>query len=212
MRATLDACLAQLDGAVLSFPWRNRAAYADWLAQTYFHVRHSTRLLAASAARFPHDDAGNALHQRFSAHIGEEKSHELLAAHDIKALGLKLEDFPERYATRMFYEPQYYKIEHQDPCALFGYILQLEGITVSRGKWVLAHLDEAYGRSAGTFMRVHAEEDVDHLDRAIASLTGASERQRAFIEDNLCQSTAAYVALLSEMHRAHEGARDSRAA
>ena len=53
MKATSTPCLRHGCRWGL-FPWTERAAYVGWLAQTYYYVRHSTRLLAAAAARFPH--------------------------------------------------------------------------------------------------------------------------------------------------------------
>jgi thiaminase len=196
MRQALTTYLAELDLAVESFPWHARRAYADWLAQTYYYVRHSTRLLAAAAARFAHDERGTALHQRFAEHMGEEKRHELLALHDMRALGHTLEEFPERDATRMFYETQYYKIEHQDPLTLFGYILQLEAGMARKGNYILEQTDVLYGRAAGTFVRVHAQDDVEHVEKAFAALAGLSDETLQLIERNLRQSATAYLFLL----------------
>ena len=199
MKSLFSSCIRQLDQAAQEYPWTQREAYADWLAQTYYYVSHSTRLLATAAARFPRDARGNALHQRFTKHIAEENRHELLAEHDIGALGLTVAQFPERDATRMFYETQYYKIEHQDPIALFGYILPLEAVAVSSGRWVLEQVEPRYGRASGTFLRVHAEDDVDHLEKAFAALEGISPSQSDFVACNLRQSTAAYLAMLREL-------------
>jgi hypothetical protein len=201
MRIVLKECLALLDHGLEQFPWHHKRAYADWLAQTYYYVHHSTRLLAASAARFPLDERGNAFHNRFGAHLSEEKKHELLALHDIKKLGLALGEFPEHDATRMFYEPQYFKIEHQDPLALFGYILPLEAMSVSKGKWILQRVLELHGNHAGSFLRVHAEDDVDHLEKAFTVLEGVASEQRVLIELNMRQTTFAYLAMLAEMRR-----------
>jgi hypothetical protein len=201
MKTVLDECVSRLERALERFPWGTPKAYGDWLAQTYYYVRHSTRLLAASAARFPHDDAGNAFHHRFAAHMSEEKKHELLALHDLKALGFSIDGFPEHASTRMFYEPQYYKIEHQDPLALFGYILPLEAMSARKGPWVCERVIESHGPHCAAFLKVHAEDDVDHLDKALRALEVANAGQRALIELNMEQTTHGYVALLSQVPR-----------
>ncbi|HKU38511.1 MAG TPA: iron-containing redox enzyme family protein [Polyangiales bacterium] len=201
MKNVLDECLAELGRCLETFPWQEREAYADWLAQTYFYVRHSTRLLAASAARFALDERGNGFHYRFGAHLSEEKKHELLALHDMKVLGCSLADFPERHATRMFYEPQYFKIEHQEPLALFGYILPLEGISVSKGPWILERVRGAYGDRPTAFLKVHVNDDEDHLAKAFAVLETISDEQRALVEQNLHQTTAAYCGLLADIQQ-----------
>jgi thiaminase len=201
MKTVLDDCLKTLDRTLERFPWSVPRAYADWLAQTYYYVRHSTRLLAASAARFAQDEAGSALHHRFTAHMAEEKKHELLALHDLKGIGFSIDGFPEHPITRMFYESQYFKIEHQDPLSLFGYILPLEAMSVSKGPWVRERVVESHGPGCVAFLRVHVEDDVDHLDKAFRTLETASAERRQLIELNMRQTTFGYVALLSEIRR-----------
>lgn len=212
MKSVFSACKIEVDSALQRFPWHERTAYGDWLAQTYYYVRHSTRLLAAAAARFAHDARGYTLHQRFGKHIGEEDRHELLALHDLEALNLRLDQFDERDATRMFYEPQYYKVEHQDPLALFGYILMLESAAASNGGWILARTDPLYGRGAGTFLRVHAEDDVEHLDRAFAALEGISPEQERIVTQSLRQSASAYLGILDVLSRSYTTSPGMRAA
>jgi thiaminase len=201
MKALLTTCVHELSAALDRFPWEQRSAYADWLAQTYYYVRHSTRLLAASAARFPFDMRGNALHHRFAAHMAEEHKHELLCTHDLRALETSLEAHPEHASTRMFYEPQYFKIEHQDPIVLFGYILPLEAIAPLQGKRVVEKVTAKFGVKCGSFLKVHAEEDVDHLEKALAMLAEVDEPRKKLIVQNLEQTSYAYVTLLEDIRR-----------
>src|SRR4051794_23231768 len=98
----IHEALAWMGPHVRDFPWGDRRAYADWLAQTYYYVHHSTRLLACAAARFPTDERGDGLHHRFGKHMSEEQKHEKLCVHDLKGLGTSVVDWPERHATRMF--------------------------------------------------------------------------------------------------------------
>jgi hypothetical protein len=199
MRTLLERCVKDLTQSIDRFPWHEEKAYADWLAQTFYYVRHSTRLLAASAARFPYDGPGNALHHRFSAHMAEENKHELLALHDLRAIGQSVESWPERPATRMFYEPQYFKIEHADPIALFGYILPLEAIAPLQGKLVADKVTAAFGPKCASFLKVHAADDVDHLEKAFAEIAKLDAERRRMIEENMVQTTYAYSALLADI-------------
>jgi hypothetical protein len=201
MKTLLDKCIDDLTRAIDRFPWHERSAYADWLAQTFYYVRHSTRLLAAAAARFPYDDLGNSLHHRFGAHMGEENKHELLALHDLRVLGSTVESWPERPATRMFYEPQYFKIEHQDPTVLFGYILPLEAIAPLQGRRVAEKVTAAFGPQCASFLKVHAADDVDHLEKAFLMLAKLDQPTRKLVEANLLQTTYAYEALLVEIRK-----------
>jgi hypothetical protein len=204
MKTELNACVERLGEGLRAFPWADRVAYGDWLAQTYYYVRHSTRLLAAAAARFGCDDVGDKLHHRFAAHMGEEKRHELLAVNDLKHLDLQLSRFGERDTTRMFYEPQYFKIEHVSPFALFGYILALEAMSATHGPEALRQVRDAH-KSADAFLRVHAEDDPDHVDKALAMVEQLGDAAHAHIVQNMNQSTTAYLAMLREMATAPAG-------
>lgn len=207
MKNLLDRCTAQLQLAGAEFPWADRQAYGDWLAQTYYYVRHSTRLLATASARFGLDARGDALHYRFASHISEEKRHEQLAIHDLKRLGLSIENFPERHSTRLFYEPQYFKIEHEAPSALFGYILPLEAIGPAGGKEVCAKVVAAFGPKCDTFLRVHAEEDEDHIEKALRLIDTVPEGERPYLRRNLEQTAYAYCAMLRDIVSAPAGTR-----
>ncbi|WP_394841284.1 iron-containing redox enzyme family protein [Pendulispora brunnea] len=196
MKALLDSCVARLSADLRRFPWENADMYGDWLAQTYYYVRHSTRLLAAAAARFAHDGLGDRLHLRFSAHMNEEKRHELLAVRDLEGLGRSLASFSERAATRCLYEPQYYKVEHVEPMALFGYILALEAMSATAGPSVLTAVRAAHAQPCTHFLRVHAEDDVEHVEKAFAVLDRVGPTARQHVEENLTQTTFAYLAML----------------
>jgi hypothetical protein len=201
MNTLLNACVRELGVMADGFPWEDRRAYADWLAQTYYYVRHTTRLLAAAASRFALDERGNAVHHRFAAHMGEEKKHELLAIHDLKQLNASIERFPEHASTRMFYEPQYYKIEHLGPMVPFGYILPLEAIGPACGKRVIERITGVHGPKCVSFVRLHSDEDPDHLQKAIHAIEDVSAVERAHIEDNMRQTTFAYGVILSDIKR-----------
>lgn len=202
MKELIETCTEQMNAAAATVPWDSRRAYGDWLAQTYYYVRHSTRLLASAASRFPLDEQGSTLHYRFIAHISEEKRHEQLAVHDLKQLGLSLADFEERHSTRMFYEPQYYKVEHQASSVLFGYILPLEAAAATHGKRIASAVVAAFGPKCDAFLRVHAEDDVDHLAKALRIIESVAEPERKLIAQNLCQSSIAYCRILEEIAEA----------
>jgi hypothetical protein len=139
------------------------------------------------------------LHHRFAAHMAEEKKHELLCVHDLKQLGTSLERFVEHHSTRAFYEPQYYKIEHGAPIALFGYILPLEAIGPACGRWIIDRVVAAHGEKCASFLKLHSEEDVDHLDRALAMLDELPPAERSLVAENLRQTTYGYVAMLRDI-------------
>src|SRR5687768_1654676 len=84
--------MAKTKELFLSYPWEDAKAYALWLAQTYYMVSHSTRLVAMAGAYVP---VGNeSLHGRFVDHSKEERGHQKVCIADMKELGFKLTDFP----------------------------------------------------------------------------------------------------------------------
>jgi thiaminase len=201
MNTVLDQSMLEVRAAIRAFPWSDRAAYGDWLTQTYHYVKHSTRLLAAAAARFPTDEAGDLLHHRFAKHMAEEKKHELLCLHDLKALDFPLGAFSELPTTRMFYASQYFEVEHEDPTALFGYILVLEVTSVREGGWVRARVGEAHGEKAAAFVTLHAEEDVAHVEKAVRALDAVTEAQKERVHRTMRQTARGYRAILEDTAR-----------
>jgi hypothetical protein len=196
MKIILNQVTGELGRRIEQFPWSNTRAYATWLAQTFYYVGHSTRLLAAASARMPFDSLGDKLHHRCAAHIAEEKKHELLALHDLKVLGESLGDFPELAATRLLYEPQYAKIEHRDPVALFGYILVLEAMSATHGAAHLALVEASHDTRATAFLKLHSAEDQGHVGKALASLEQLEPARMRIVEDNIAQTGLAYGLLL----------------
>jgi hypothetical protein len=194
MREHLRCEIAKHDRA-LTAPWEDRVFYAEYLAQTYYYVGHSTRLLACAATRLGVDR--EKLHHRFLKHAAEERSHHLLASRDLSKLGFSLEDFPELPATSALYESQYYRIEHIGPTMLLGYILALEGNAVAYAPGVYQRVRSEHGDSTVSFLRVHAEEDPDHLEKAFASVEALPTGEQERIATNARFSLGMYEMLLN---------------
>jgi hypothetical protein len=189
-----SSSVASMSQAIRNYPWENKEAYAQFLAQTYYYICHSTRLLAASAARFSQADQG--MHKRFLHHTDEENSHELLALRDLQKLGYQIKNFPETAETKTLYEVQYYKIEHIDPAALMGYILALETMAGNDFKWLKEKLTCLYGKECVKFVQVHADEDPDHIEKALKVIEGLSPERLPCIDINIRQTALCYSSML----------------
>lgn len=185
-----ESSLEIMSAGIRNFPWDDKRAYAEFLAQTYYYICHSTRLLAASAARFSQEDQG--MHKRFLHHTDEENSHELLALRDLQKLGYNIKDFPEMVQTRMLYEVQYYKVEHCDPAALMGYILALETLAGRDFKWLKEKVTGLYGKECAKFIQVHADEDPDHIEKAVAVIEKLKESRLEQININIEETAVCY--------------------
>lgn len=159
---------------------KNQAMYEKWLAQTFFFVRHSTSLLGYA---LPHLKCPE-IRYRFETHIAEEKKHELLIVKDLKNLGKKIEDFKENSLTSAFYHSQFYRIHFESGTSLLGYILFLEALACTWGKQLYATNKQKFSLSV-SFLKVHAEEDPDHVKEALAQLELLDEKQLVEIKNNL---------------------------
>ena len=173
-----------------NFPWHDKIAFGDYLAQTYYYVTHSERLLALAGGLM--NDSDRMMQRRFFKHLSEENSHDLMVKKDLENLGYSLSDFPERPETKIFWETQYYKIEHIDPAALMGYILLLEDVASSVCIWIYQQIEKNRGKNCGTFLRVHGEEDPGHVSAAKSVIHSLSKERQEVIFMNLRQSEIAY--------------------
>lgn len=198
LNRALETSIAKSMASYESMPWDNKVFYANYMAQTFYYVRHSTRILALSAGRLDYEHQQQ-IHLRFLKHLGEEANHEKLALNDLKFLGYKIDDFSELNSTRFFYEPQYYKIEHQHPMALMGYILFLEVLAFNVCPPLSRKLHDLYGKKSATFLFVHGEEDPHHVSEAKKLLESLDPVALKFITENLIQSSYAFDMMMKEI-------------
>lgn len=179
--------------------WSDSYVYANYLAQTYFYVNHSEKFLALAAALFPNED--RALMRRFFKHLGEESAHDQLLLKDIQSLGYRIEDFSENPETRIFWETQYFKIEHVDPAALLGYIYLLEDLACDICPELTRLLIPLYGEAAVRFLKLHGEEDPDHVEKAFEQIQKLSRERQIIIAQNYEQSAYAYCQMIGAVEQ-----------
>lgn len=171
--------------------FQNAQVYQEWLAQTYFFVRHSTALLGFALPYLKNDD----LRHHFEKHLGEETRHDLVALKDLQKMGRDINEFTESTATQAFYQSQYYRIQFEGGTALLGYILFLEGIAVHWGKDVFEVVKE---RHKGVhFARVHVDEDPEHLEGALKTIQSLSKGEQEMIMRNFHFSKQMYESIVS---------------
>lgn len=190
--------LARLSKRIYELPWENKGFYTSFLTQTYYFVRHSTRLLALASARTGWDE--ETLHRWFALHIGEERGHDRLALADVEQLS-KAELEKEMPETRNLYETQYYKVDHDGASTFIGYILALEGVASQIIPGILPTVSEAHGDKAARFLKLHAEEDPDHVDQGFHKVGLLSAEQIRKIQFNFVQSAKNYEDLLVAIAR-----------
>ncbi|MFJ2932570.1 iron-containing redox enzyme family protein [Streptomyces sp. NPDC087219] len=143
-----------------------RERYVRYLAAMHPLVRASVPLLVRAAERCaaaPDDPAARRLAAYFLRHAEEERDHDAWLLDDLAAAGAG----PVAVAHPIVVElagAQYYRIEHEHPVALLGYIAVLEGN--APGPRLGDRLAEVTGLPGGAFrtLREHAELDGGHLD------------------------------------------------
>lgn len=187
--------VALMGKAVQEMNVKNSAVYGNFLAQSYYYVCHSTRLLAFAAGLLTKDQ--EPYFRRFIKHISEENAHEVLAERDLKALGMTLEDFPHLPETKALWEPQYYKIVHESPLSLMGYIIALEYFSSVHLPKFYEAAKNAHGDKASVFLKVHAEEDPDHIEKAIALTSQLSPELQEMVMANVIQTAKSYAHLVN---------------
>jgi hypothetical protein len=175
-------------------PWENVNSYSEWLAQTYFFVTKSTRLLALASAHTNKDQ--EKLHYRFIEHASEEKAHDRLLVNDLKQLGKTIDDFEEFSQTGAFYQAQYYWIQHVNSASFMGYIYILEGLAVMCGKEAYERVLGTHGKKAGSFLLVHSNEDIDHLQKAEEQIKKLDKTDFESFMENLRLSAGLYEQIL----------------
>lgn len=182
---------------VRQFDWSNKYFYANWTAQTYYIVNHSTRLFSYAAARTPMDRVD--FHNRYIKHMTEEKGHENLASTDLKSLGFELSDFPELASTAALYQTQYYWINEVSTYSFFGYLIALEGLAATVGADVRKLLSQTHAANTTKFIKVHSEEDLEHIEEVFQWLEKMPESQLSHVHTNLVRSVHFYGAMLKEI-------------
>ncbi|MFF1510367.1 hypothetical protein [Streptomyces sp. NPDC058326] len=167
LTTTLTPTTPVLRAAIASL-WRPdglRQRYPRYLAAMHALVRASVPLLERAAARCAEldDPSARRLAAYCTRHAAEERDHDLWLLADLAAAGAGPDAVPHPVAVELA-GAQYYRIAHEHPVALLGYIAVLEGN--APGPRLADRLAAATGLPDGAFrtLREHAELDGGHLD------------------------------------------------
>lgn len=197
LASIMDREIKALGDKIMDCPWDNPEFYKNWLAQTYYLIRHTTKFLALSAARLPVDDRDH--HYAMLHHIQEELNHDFMPLKDLENMGGKLAQYPELPETEMIRQLQYYWIEFENPLSLCGYAFLLEGAAKFHGPQLLEVLEKYYGKKATVHLRVHAVVDQDHYEEGQKFLELLSEKDCDYIAKNMLQSAVLYSRMVERM-------------
>jgi hypothetical protein len=166
-----------------AFPIEDKETYLSFLAQTLEYATYTTRILALTGANFPLSQT--TLASRFIQHATEEKGHDKLLFNDAKALGVDLAQVPLLPEAEAFHKSLYYWIYQGKPAVIMGWVLLLEGFAVLNGPNLYARAEKVYGSKPTSFLRVHTQEDPDHVEKAFGVLNCFSEDELKDVERGL---------------------------
>ncbi|MEU8677875.1 iron-containing redox enzyme family protein [Streptomyces sp. NPDC048560] len=142
-----------------------RRRYVRYLAAMYPLLKASVPLLERAAERCAEldDPPSRRLAAYYTRHAEEERDHDAWLLDDLAALGAAPAAVPPPVVVELA-GAQYYRIEHEHPVTLLGYIAVLEGN--APGPRLADRLTEITGLPDAAFrtLREHAELDGGHLD------------------------------------------------
>lgn len=180
--------------------WDQKEIYANWLAQSYYYVCHSTRLLAAAASRFGVDR--DQYHTQLTQHIHEERFHERIAIADLKKLGESITNFPELTSTKSLYRSTYYLIDRVHPVCFYGYVFYLELLPQLGGKRVIEIVQDAHGKNTTKFIEVHVNEDPGHVQSYFDLLETMPSDEKRLVLEGFFSAHDNYQAMMKEIQLA----------
>lgn len=179
---------------MLETSWESKDAYAEWLAQSHFYVKHSTPLLMLAGALVAKEDYF--LHNRFVEHASEEKGHSELLIADLHKTGHNIKEHNVHPTTAAFFQTQYYWVSHVSPQSFFGYILFLEGLAIEVCNPMAEIIEKHHGRASNRFLAVHGAEDPGHVESAIEQINKFKPEYLEQIISNFDQSKFYYDSML----------------
>jgi hypothetical protein len=163
-KLALTAPALQAATGALWRPAGLRQRYLRYLTAMYPLVLASVPLLERAAERCAQldDPSARRLAGYYTGHAEEERGHDAWLLEDMAAAGARPSSVPPPAVTELA-GAQYYRIEHEHPAVLLGYIAVLEGNAPA--PWLAGRLTGATRLPADSFrtLREHAELDGGHL-------------------------------------------------
>ena len=190
----LLARIKETELLMLECPWAEKEFYGWWLSQTFHFVSHTSRFLslAAGCAQLNETD----LHSFFLKHIPEETGHEKICLTDLKTLNLHVSAESEN--TKSFHSFQRNKILTESVANHLGYMLFLENLSITVGIKLLNILQTHYPKMSLKFLRLHTEEDIEHVQKAIEFAEQLPSEKKEIVTRAIHESCEGYHRILKE--------------
>lgn len=182
--------IEDIDKLFTDFPIESNEHFLQWMGQHYKLVEHSTRILALYCGLTPVDENAN-----FS-HLKEEMGHEKILLNDGKKLGRDLREMPTGPAASALISAVYGDMMKKSKESCLGYVLLLEGLSLTSVPKLAKRVTETYGKDKGTFLTVHIEADETHFPDGIAKVEKLPPKIQNEIIETLKYSAFLYESLI----------------
>jgi hypothetical protein len=158
---TFSALLLEAVAKTLAPYGKPDLADRDTLLRSMVFVHHtmvaSDNLLRSAYYK---SEAGSALGKYFKRHMMEELGHKRWMERDLATAGIDIKTMPASKLAVQMAGSMYYRIFHEHPAALLGYMVVMECFPVPAG--VMDELERIHGTELLRTVRYHATHDVDH--------------------------------------------------
>jgi len=198
VKQTYEANIGALVDRFMNNPWDNKEFYAEYIAQTYYYVCHSTKLLKYAADHCDHPE----LKECLLHHVKEELGHEQWCLKDLINLGYDIKMFPESRVTRAMYQALYDGIDKMGPAPIIGYAIALEGMSASVCPPLAPILIKNYGDKSAAFIKNHAVIDQAHAAEGYDILKYLTRDEKEIVCQFIKTSCKAYIKFFDDMQAA----------
>ncbi|UMP00005.1 iron-containing redox enzyme family protein [Amycolatopsis sp. EV170708-02-1] len=174
--------------------------YAAYLRETYFLVNQTPYFLSAAASR-----SREGWLQDFFLNLAiEERHHDRLCVQDLRRLGYDTDTYLAclpGLGTWTMIGQNHWTVSMKDPVALLGFAAATEGLGASLGPKVTAAMaDYPFAERALTFLKVHSEEDQEHIEmvRKAFDRAGSTPERHELMRTTWTYTLRAYGQLFSD--------------
>ena len=158
------------------------ADYQAFLAEAFYHVRHTVPLLMAAGSRLPM--AKESFRVAISEYIEEETGHQEWILNDIAASGGDADAVRHgkpNFATEMMVSYAYDTVMRNNPMGFFGMVLVLEGTSIKLATNAAEIIQKRLGlpTKAFSYLRSHGSLDQEHMvffERLMNSISDTNDQ------------------------------------
>lgn len=197
LRSKFEAVVQEVARVARALPWENKNFYSEWLAQQFYLVTHTPRLLCSYALRIPVQSRGEFDH--ILHHLKEETGHDGWLLKDLNKLGTSPAEFKPHPAGAALIKSQYYQVQYEHPITLCGYSQFLEYLSVVVAAELAERVEKAFGPQTAVFLKGHAAVDVEHAEDGWKMLENLSPELEAKVLENLYMSATLYMQMLGDL-------------